>query len=99
MQGYMFLPDTTVPISDATTFDDFNIQECILPIVSNYVNKQLPPYKRSDKTIILFPGNNSYSNTLSSANIVHYKDSPFEWNQNTELLMGDVFFILIDPNY
>ena len=97
--GYMFLPDTTVPISNAITFDQFNIQECILPIVSNYVNKKLPPYKRSDKTIILFPGNNSYSNTLSSANIVHYKDSPFEWNQNTELSMGNVFFILIDPNY
>ena len=97
--GYMFLPDTTVPISGATTFDEFNIQECILSIVSNYVNKKLPPYKRSDKTIILFPGNNSYSNTLSSANIVHYKDSAFEWNQNTELSMGDVFFILIDPNY
>jgi len=97
--GYMFLPDTTVPIIDATTFDEFNIEECIMPIVSNYVNKKLPPYQKSDNTVVLFPGNNSYSNTLNSENIVTYKDSAFEWNQNTELTMGNVFFILIDPNY
>ena len=52
-----------------------------------------------DNTVVLFPGNNSYSNTLNSENIVTYKDSAFEWNQNTELTMGNVFFILIDPNY
>jgi len=97
--GYMFLPDTVVPISGATTFDKFNIQECILPIVFNYVNMKMPPYQKSENTTIFFLGNNSYSNTLNSANIVNYKHSAFEWNQTSKLSIGNVFFILIDPNY
>lgn len=98
--GYsMLLQDNNVPTMGATMFEQYSIQKCILPIVTDFVKKKMPPVQDGNHTTIIFPGNNSYSKTKDSANIIYYTDSPFEWNEQNELTMGNIFFILIDPNY
>ena len=97
--GYMFLHENLVPTMNATTFDEYNIQECIIPIVADYVENKMPPSQKSKDSTIIFTGTKSYSNTLNSANIINYKTTSFQWNENSELTMGNVFFILIDPTY
>ena len=97
--GYMLLYDNIVPKMSATTFDKFNIEECIIPIITDYVKNKMPPFQNGKNNTIIFPGAKSYSNTLNGAKIINYENTPFDWNENSELTSGNVFFILIDPNY
>ena len=101
--GFLLLNNEMVPALGNSEFQEYNIKNCIEPIVNNYINNKIPPNEKAKDTLIVFPGMNednqgvhSYSNDGSK--ITTYSKSPFDWNQSMELTKGNVFFILIDPN-
>lgn len=101
--GYLLLHNDMVPALGNTEFQEYNIKNCIEPIVNNYVTNKMPPNEKAEKTLIVFPGINEDNEGLhsyceNSSKITSYSKSPFDWNQSMELTKGNVFFILIDPN-
>ena len=102
--GYLLLDNEMVPTFNSTTFQGKEINDCINSVVTDYVNKKMLPEQKSNTTTIIFPGINyedntqgSYSKTTNGSTIVDYHDTPFQWNDDMELSLGNVFFILKNP--
>lgn len=99
--GYMLLNDSDVPSLDANSFDGYDLQKCIIPLVDNYKNYMMEPFQRENSSAVFFPSSEKFSSTLNSSKIVNFQNKSLfdEYGSNSELLGYNIFMILIDPNY